>query len=384
MRTEAYLNHPLFLLIPWKAILKTYILQFGIFAFQDMKIEVIDLFCGIGGLTHGLRQADMEVLAGLDNDETCRYAYEENNKDSKFICADISQYDFNKLKEMYSEGSLKVLVGCAPCQPFSSHTFKAKDKQNDKRWHLINYFLEAIKVIKPEVVSMENVRGITKTELFKDFVNELKELKYKVNYDVVYCPDYGIPQNRSRLVLMASLLGELNVPKKTHEKNEYKKVKDIIHSLPKIKSGEADCSDPVHKAKNLSPLNIRRIKQSKPNGSWKDWNPELLPKCYIRATGSTYTAVYGRMDWDSVSPTITTQFYNYGSGRFGHPQQDRALSLREGALLQTFPIDYKLGEVCLSRLGRHIGNAVPPKLGFAIGVAIKRHFAARRILSEQE
>ena len=338
-----------------------------------MKIEAIDLFCGIGGLTYGLRQAKIKVLAGLDNDESCAYSYEKNNK-CKFIAADVSKYDFNEMKKLYSKESIRVLVGCAPCQPFSSHTYKAKNREEDTRWNLIDYFLQAIKVLNPHVISMENVRGITKTEIFEKFVNQLKDLDYQVDSDVVYCPKYGIPQNRSRLVLLGSKLGEINVPKETHTKDNYVTVKDVIKSLPEISSGETSKEDPIHRAKNLSALNIERIKQSKPKGTWKDWDEKLLPKCYKKKSGQTYTSVYGRMSWNEVSPTITTQFSSYGSGRFGHPEQDRALSIREGALLQTFPKDYDFGaNIATTITGRQIGNAVPPMLGFVIGKTIKEH-----------
>lgn len=337
------------------------------------KIEAIDLFCGIGGLTYGLREANIDVVAGLDNDKTCRYAYEENNE-AEYIEADIAEYDFKNMKKLFSKNSIKLLVGCAPCQPFSSHTYKVKNKQHDKRWNLIDYFVKAIEILQPDVISMENVRGLTKTPIFENFLIKINKLGYKVDYDVVYCPEYGIPQNRSRLVLIGSRIGEIKVPKNTHTKESYVTVGDMIRELPAIKSGEADVKDGVHKAKNLSPLNIERIRQSKPKGTWKDWDSSLLPDCYKKETGATYTSVYGRMGWDDVSPTITTQFFNYGSGRFGHPEQDRALSLREGALLQTFPKDYDFGEfTSLSTVGRQIGNAVPPRLGYVIGNTIKEH-----------
>jgi DNA (cytosine-5)-methyltransferase 1 len=338
-----------------------------------MKIEAIDLFCGIGGLSYGLREARVKVLAGLDNDTTCEEAYTRNNS-AKFISADIADYDFAEMKSLFSKDSVKVLVGCAPCQPFSSHTFKAKNKEDDVRWNLINHFIRAIDELQPDVVSMENVRGITKTQVFKDFVKDVEKRGYKVDYNVIYCPDYGIPQNRSRLVLLASRLGEIKIPKKTHSKDTYLTVGEVIKKLPKIKSGATHPTDRIHQSKNLAPINIKRIKQSKPGGTWQDWDMELLPDCYKKDTGQTYTSVYGRMKWGEVSPTITTQFFNYGSGRFGHPEQDRALSIREGALLQTFPLNYDFGDhKSMSRIAKHIGNAVPPQLGFVIGTTIREH-----------
>lgn len=339
-----------------------------------MKIEAIDLFCGIGGLTYGLRKSDVKVLAGIDNDDTCRIPYEANN-DSKFINADISEYDFNELKDLYSENSIRVLVGCAPCQPFSSHTFKIKNKEEtDTRWNLIDYFVEAIRVLEPHIISMENVRGITKTEIYGNFLTTLDNMGYEVEAEVVFCPDYGIPQSRSRLVLLGSKFGKIPIPKTTHSKDKYRTVRDVLGKLPALTAGEKDLKDPVHRCKKLSETNLERIQQSKPHGSWKDWDKDLLPNCYLKESGQSYGSVYGRMGWDKVSPTMTTQFTNYGSGRFGHPDQNRALTLREGAMLQTFPKKYDFGNtVSMCRTSRHIGNAVPPRLGFVIGKAIKEH-----------
>jgi DNA (cytosine-5)-methyltransferase 1 len=213
-----------------------------------------------------------------------------------------------------------------------------------------------------------------KTQVFKDFVCDLEGLGYKVDYDVLYLPEYGVPQNRSRMVLVGSLIGEIKVPKKTHKKSDFVTVGQVIKDLPQIGAGEISLSDPLHRSKNLSDLNIKRLKQSKPKGTWRDWDPELLPNCYRRESGATFTAVYGRMSWDEVSPTITTQFFNYGSGRFGHPEQNRALSIREGAVIQTFPRSYDFGtNMAISTIGRHIGNAVPPRLGAVIGETVYRH-----------
>ena len=342
------------------------------------KIEAIDLFCGIGGLTYGLRQAHIKgakinVLAGLDNDITCQDSYEKNNK-AQFIAGDITKYDFKRLKKLYSKDSIRVLVGCAPCQPFSAHSYKYKDRTDDTRWNLINYFIKAVEILNPHVISMENVRGITKTGIFNKFVKSLEKLGYKIEHKIINCADYGIPQNRSRLVLLGSKWGEIVIPERTFSKEKYKVVGDVIKDLPNIKSGETDDSDHIHKCRNLTPINLKRIKQSTPSGTWRDWDKSLLPECYKKESGKTFCSVYGRMSWDNVSPTITTQFYGYGSGRFGHPEQDRAISLREGALLQTFPMGYDFGKkITFSTLGKHIGNAVPPKLGRVIGNAILRH-----------
>ena len=165
------------------------------------------------------------------------------------------------------------------------------------------------------------------------------------------------------------------MPSKSHKKENYPTIEKLLKKLPKLKIGEIDKKDPLHRSMKLSDLNLKRIRQSKPKGSWKDWDPKLLPNCYKKKSGQSYTAVYGRMSWNDISPTITTQFFNYGSGRFGHPEQDRALSLREGALLQTFPKKYNFGKkIVLNKIARQIGNAVPPKLASnVIGKAINLH-----------
>lgn len=347
-----------------------------------MKIQSIDLFCGSGGLTYGLRKAGIDVIAGLDSDSTCRYAYEANNK-SVFINADISTYSGSKLAALYEIDAIKVLAGCAPCQTFSRHTQKVKNRESDKKWNLLYQFSNKIQDIKPDIVSMENVPGLAKYQVFQDFLSALEAREYKVSYKVVACEKYGIPQARRRLVLLASKLGEIELIPYTHPKREdYVTVGDILGvsskcRLPKISHGEADFADRLHKSATLSEINLKRIRSSRPGGTWSDWDENLLPECYKKDSGKTYSSVYGRMSWDKPSPTITTQFYVYGTGRFGHPEQDRAISLREGALLQTFPKTYKMvppdENVSVKTLGRHIGNAVPVRLGEVIGKSIFEH-----------
>lgn len=338
-----------------------------------MKTQAFDIFCGIGGLSYGLQQADIDVVAGLDSDDKCSTAF-ERNIGAKFILADIAEYDFAEMVNYFVKDSVKVLVGCPPCQPFSSHTFKARNRSDDDRWNLLSYFIDAIDSVEPDVISMENVRGIVKTDVFKDFVEQVKRRGFHIDYQIVYCPDYGIPQSRKRLVLVGSKLGKIRIPEKTHCKDQYVKVGDVINQLPGLVAGETSTDDILHRCRRLNALNLTRIRHSKPNGTWREWHKDLLPLCYQKVTGRTYPSVYGRMSWDCVSPTITTQFYNYGSGRFGHPEQDRALSLREGALLQTFPDFFDFGDhVTMSTIGRQIGNAVPPRLGYVVGKEISNH-----------
>lgn len=346
------------------------------------EISVIDLFCGIGGLTNGLKQSGIEVKAGIDFDKSCRYAYETNNN-ATFVGEDIAKITGDDLKKLWGENKIKVLVGCAPCQPFSTHSNKIKDKENGDKWNLLNEYLRLVEETKPLVLSMENVTNLANKDIFLNFVNGLKELGYFISYKKVFCPDYGIPQKRRRLVLLASRLGEISLLPPTHDKNHYLTVRDAIGNLPVVNSGEKDKNDFLHFTSKMSELNIRRIKSSVPNGTWEDWSDDLKLQCHKKQTGKTYKAVYGRMSWNEPSPTVTTQFYNYGTGRFGHPEQNRALTVREASILQTFPKDYKFVEnensIFITRLGTHIGNAVPVKLGYIIGQSMLKHLEIYRL-----
>ena len=343
-----------------------------------MQTAAIDLFCGIGGLSYGLKKAGISVVAGVDLDDSCRYAYEEN-VEAEFIYKDITKLRGIELVQKYwsDNEKIKILAGCAPCQPFSPHANKNKNRENSEKWHLIDEFKRIIGETTPDIVSMENVPNLAKHKVFRDFVNLLINKQYFVSYSNVYCPDYGIPQKRLRLVLLASRFGEIQLIPKTHSEQNYVTLKQAIGSLPSVESGEVCINDPLHRSLRLSEMNLRRIRASKPNGTWLDWDEDLILECHKKNTGHTYKAVYGRMSWDEPSPTITTQFNNYGTGRFGHPSQDRALTIREGALLQTFPLEYKfyeaVGDIGIKRLGVHIGNAVPVDLGFVIGKSILFH-----------
>ena len=190
-----------------------------------------------------------------------------------------------------------------------------------------------------------------------------------------------MPQDRSRLVLIGSRHGDPILPEPTHTPDEYVTVSQTIGDMPPLAAGRADPTDRLHCASGMSALNFERIRASRPGGTWRDWPPELVAECHRKKKGRGYASVYGRMRWDRPSPTITTQFYGFGNGRFGHPEQDRALSLREGAMLQTFPRDYAFIPPCeaahFKSIGRLIGNAVPVGLARAIARAIKAHLGGR-------
>lgn len=347
-----------------------------------MPAEIIDLFCGIGGLTRGLIDAGLNVVAGFDIDPTCKYTYEKNNHVT-YHTQNIREVHAADLNKLYTAHATKILVGCAPCQPFSQMRFKLGDaNQKDEKYNLLLEYARLIEEVRPEIISMENVPQIKDTKIYSRFLQTLKAVGYQYSEKVVYCPDYGIPQSRRRFVLIGSLLGSIKLIEPTHRRGNVN-IKNFIGDLPQIEAGEADLADPLHCSASLSEVNLKRIKASHPGGTWHDWPEELRCPCHRRSSGETYSSVYGRMSWDKIGPTITTQFYCFGTGRFGHPEQNRALSLREGAMLQTFPRNYVFidpnRKFNFRDIARHIGNAVPVRLGQVIGETILQHLKERSL-----
>jgi len=339
------------------------------------SVAAVDLFCGVGGLTHGMVRAGIPVMAGIDLDPACKYPFESNN-DAKFIHQDITDVLSEDLLAVYPKDVTRILVGCAPCQRFSRYA-RGQNQTTDEKWAMLRHFSRLVEGVRPTVVSMENVPELTNHEVFARFTNLLNMSGYFVTYKNVFCPDYGIPQLRTRLVLFASLLGEVKLLPPTHNPKKYKTVKQVIGKTPPLVAGGIDPKDRLHRACNLSKLNLERVRVSRAGGSWRDWPEHLVANCHKVKSGVNYPSVYGRMEWGKPAPTITTQFFGYGNGRFGHPEQDRAISLREGSLIQTFPKSYRFcpegDEVSFSTLGRLIGNAVPVRLGEIIGKSIINH-----------
>lgn len=336
-------------------------------------IACVDLFCGAGGLTRGLLDAGIRVVAGIDVDAACRYPYQHNNG-SKFHALDVADVRARDIESWLPGSGVRVLAGCAPCQPFSSYS-QRYDTVGTERWGLLNHFARLIREVRPDIVTMENVPTVTKHTIFSDFVAALYGQGYAVWFDIIDCADYGLPQRRRRTVLLASLRGPIQLLKP--EPTRKRTVEDVLKGLPPIRHGGSDLYDRLHTASGLSNLNYKRIKASKPGGTWRDWPQHLVAKCHRKESGKSYPGVYGRMTWTDPAPTLTTQFYGFGSGRFGHPSQARGLSLREGAILQGFPRDYSFvpqGErIHFKVLGRLIGNAVPVNLGRVIGDSIIAH-----------
>lgn len=337
--------------------------------------SVIDVYCGAGCLSHGFLAEGFSVECGIDIDEHCRHAYESSNQ-AEFLCRDVLDMKTHEVGAMFNRSVPTVLAGCAPCQPFSQYNVH----NSDPKWVLVDRFAGLVEHVQPDVVSMENVPQLLTFKggrTFQSFLKTLSEAGYRTVWKILNAYDYGVPQTRRRLVLIGSKLGMPHLPDPTDDPESDRSVASAIAHLPALQAGEVNEDDPLHRARNLSPLNLRRIRASKPGGSWHDWERGLLPACYQRSSGRLYTAVYGRMAWGGPAPTLTTQFVNYGSGRYGHPDQDRAISLREGALLQTIPETYDLAsdatDINFNVMRRLIGNAVPVLLARALARAIREH-----------
>ena len=334
----------------------------------------VDLFCGAGGLSYGMQRAGIGISGGIDIDPACKHPFEANVR-SKFYKHDVAELSSDFVASLFPGGQTRILAGCAPCQPFSTYTQGSSGK--NRQWGLLAKFGEIVRDLQPEVVTMENVPRLITYTVFEEFLSVLDQAGYFHCHQVVPCADYGVPQTRSRLVLLASRLGDIQLLPPTHADYGHVTVRDTIQDLDSIEAGDASKFDPLHKSSGLSQKNLSRIRNSRPGGTWRDWDDTLRADCHVRVSGRTYPGVYGRMQWDRPAPTITTQFHGFGSGRFGHPEQDRAISLREGALLQTFPEDYSFvpdgDKIHITPVARLIGNAVPVKLGEAIGRSILAH-----------
>lgn len=347
------------------------------------KYAVVDLFCGVGGLTHGLKAKGFDVVAGVDFDASCRYAFETNNS-AKFHHIDISQLSAEQLNSFFPKGKKKILVGCAPCQPFSLYNKKRKNPSEitkGNKWKLLDSFADLIVATQPEIVSMENVlslRLFNKGVVLKEFIDKLKAADYKVEYYQVNAQDYGTPQRRKRLVLFGTKNKiPIDLIPATHSKGSYVTVEKALKGLPELKNGEVCKTDPLHRGRTLGELNLRRLRATREGGFWREWDDELKLECHKKESGKSFRSVYGRMSWNDVAPTMTTYCIGLGNGRFGHPEADRAISLREAAIFQDFPRDYDFinpnVQFSATALARQIGNAVPVGLGKVIGESIIKH-----------
>jgi DNA (cytosine-5)-methyltransferase 1 len=342
------------------------------------KLRAVDFFCSGGGMSFGMQSSGIQVLAGIDIDESCRETYTNNIKGAEFIQADV--FDLteaeleNKLSIRKNDDKL-ILIGCSPCQFWSIiHTDK---KKSEKSKNLLNEFKRFVKYFMPGFVVVENVPGVLRKKEesgLEKFINWLIESNYKVHFDVHEVSDYGVPQHRKRFTLIANRVTNTEViPLKTENKKVT--VKDVLgerNGFSKIPQGHKDDTSFLHTVAGLSEKNLKRLSITPKDGGNRlvyAYDKELAPRCHYGKIDS-FKDIYGRMWWDKPSPTITTKFFSISNGRFAHPDEDRAISLREGATLQSFPKDYIFCGTSISNIARMIGNAVPPKYAEAIAKSI--------------
>ncbi len=343
---------------------------------NNTDFKAIDFFCGGGGMTYGLRQADIKVIAGVDFDKDAKETYEFNNPGSEFILADV-----NELKEEYFEEKFGltrnddklIMAGCSPCQFYS--IIKAPKDKAKKSKDLLLQFQRFVDYYNPGYVLVENVPGImtNKDTVLPEFLEFLKKKHYKTVMKVINMKDYGVPQSRRRFSLIATRLDrEISLPEKDKEIKRFCDCLGVENGFPEIPAGHNDPTDFANTVAGLQEKNKKRLAKTKKDGgtrvAWKD-DPELQLVCYIGKDNS-FKDVYGRMFWERPSSTITTKFLNISNGRFAHPFEDRAISIREGAVLQSFPINYVFKTTSIATAAKLIGNAVPPEYARRVGEII--------------
>jgi DNA (cytosine-5)-methyltransferase 1 len=342
------------------------------------RIKAVDFFCGGGGMSCGMQQAGIEVLAGVDYEKSCKETYEKNIKGAQFIQADVFKLRVetieNKLKIKRFDENL-LLIGCSPCQFWSViNTDKNKSK---KSRYLLKEFGRFVKYFKPGYVVVENVPGVLgkkKESGLETFIEWLEMNEYKVHFEVHNTNDYGVPQNRKRFTLVANRIGEVKLfPSK--DEGEKLTVRDVLgehNGFPKLEPGNQDKSAEMHVVANLTDICKERLQYVKKDGGSRfDFAhiKRLQLKCF-EGKDNSFRDTFGRLWWDKPSPTITTKFFSISNGRFAHPEENRALSLREGATLQTFPYSYEFIGTSIAARARMIGNAVPPEYARRIGKTI--------------
>lgn len=346
-------------------------------------MKAIDFFCGGGGMTCGLRQAGIDVIAGVDFDIDAKETYETNNRGAKFVYADVNKLEtdyFEREMDVHRNDDELILAGCSPCQ-FYSIIRSSKEKSKASK-DLLLQFQRFIEYYNPGYVLVENVPGIitNKESVLPQFLEFLENHGYGApnsrtcKYEVINMSDFGVPQNRRRFSLIANRLGrEVRLPEKSAHKRT---VRDAIGNNERFAPIEAGHRDENkrrnHSAINMSPLNLERLSRTPHNGgsrlAWSD-DERLQLNCY-KGKDKSFCDVYGRIHWDLPSPTITTKFLSISNGRFGHPEQNRGLSVREGAALQSFPMGYVFKTESLGTAAKLIGNAVPPKYARKLGEVI--------------
>jgi DNA (cytosine-5)-methyltransferase 1 len=348
--------------------------------YKKEALKAVDFFCGGGGMSYGMQKAGINVLAGIDYEPSCKETYESNIRGAKFILANVFNLSANQLQkelELKKSDDNLILIGCSPCQFWS--IINTDKNKSEKSKNLLIEFRRFVEFLKPGFVVVENVPGVLRKKeesglaSFIDWL-QLKENGYRVHFNVHNVSDYGVPQNRKRFTLIANRVTDNEIIPLKRE-GKILTVKDVIgqkNGFKKIKAGHKDETDFLHTAPAISEVNKERLELVKKDGGNRFGfaNDEKLQlKCFVGRDGS-FKDTFGRLWWDKPAPTITTKFCSISNGRFVHPDEDRALSIREGATLQSFPKSYKFYGSSITSIARIIGNAVPPEYAKRIGLAI--------------
>lgn len=330
---------------------------------QKNQPLAIDIFSGSGGMTTGLKRAGFKVIGAIEIEPLAVETYKRNHKGATVWATDIRNLPVTKVKRQIGlrKGTIDLIAGCPPCEGFSEmRTLKGTKKIKDPRNQLIFEFLRFVRELKPKVVMLENVPGLAKNWRFRKFCSELSALGYDYEFRTFNAADFGVPQRRKRLILLASRVGKINfaMPDPNH-----RTVRMTIASLPpRGRSGDPLHDFPEKHSKKIF-NRIRRVPRN--GGSRVDLGKRSQLPCHMNFNG--FKDVYGRMTWDDVSPTITGGCVNPSKGRFLHPRWNRAITLREAALLQTFPPKYFISLARgKTRAATLIGDALPPEF-------IRRH-----------
>lgn len=328
------------------------------------NLTAVDVFCGCGGVTEGLKRGSFDVIAAVDNNPIACRTFRDNHPDVQLYDKDIKEINVQEIYDSYfSKRYLDLLVVCAPCQPFSSQN-KTLHAMEDQLKLILNA-VEFAKILKPKLIFFENVPGITRNK-FKYIVEDLKSQLENLGYivgepEILDAADYAVPQRRKRTIMFAVKGCSIPVlPEPITPKGRRITVRSAIGDLPVLRSNEADVKDSLHHARNHKPLALERLAHIPKDGGSRDSLPDnLVLKCHINYNG--HPDVYGRMCWDDVAPTLTTGCIDITRGRFVHPSEDRAITLREAARLQTFPDEYYFYG-SYTDIATQIGNAVPVRL----------------------
>ena len=334
------------------------------------KLKAVDFFSGGGGLTHGLKAAGIEVLAGIDNDASCRATFEKNNEGAVFLEKDLTKYSPEELErdlKIGKEDDRMIFAGCAPCQFWS--IIQTNREKSERTKYLVLDFQKFVEYFKPGFVVVENVPGISSKSgsPMGGFIEYLESTGYEVRHDIIDMSLYGVPQKRKRFTLLASRISNIILPKPTEERKTVMDVLGVENGFPKIDAGTKDETKFMHTSARLTDKNLERLKMTnKDGGDRSNWPKTHQLPCYASDEKKFYDT-YGRMWWGRPAPTITTKFYSISNGRFAHPEEDRGMSLREGATLQTFPKDYEFIGTNVATIAKMIGNAVPPTFAKLIG-----------------